>query len=176
MATNTIRLQLATIEGAQSPFPYGGKQRQIEVDLDLNALQARGLSPADVVNAIAAQNVIAPRAPSSSTALNTRWRPTPRLRCSSAEQPARQNRERHDCLYPRCGACARRQSPANQYCPRRRPPRHHDEHPEDRLDFDARHYQGRARDHLQPHCQGPAAAADENRGSRRSIDLRPQLH
>jgi multidrug efflux pump subunit AcrB len=60
IATNTIRLQLATVEGAQTPFPFGGKQRQIEVDLDLNALQARGLSPTDVVNAIAAQNVIAP--------------------------------------------------------------------------------------------------------------------
>jgi len=60
IATNTIRLQLSTVEGAQAPFPYGGKQRQIEVDLDLNALQARGLSPTDVVNAITAQNVIAP--------------------------------------------------------------------------------------------------------------------
>ncbi len=60
IATNTIRLQLATVEGAQIPFPYGGKQRQIVVDLNLNALQARGLSPTDVVNAIAAQNVIAP--------------------------------------------------------------------------------------------------------------------
>jgi multidrug efflux pump subunit AcrB len=60
LATNTIRLQLATVEGAQMPFPYGGKQRQIQVDLDLNALQARGLSPTDVVNAITAQNVIAP--------------------------------------------------------------------------------------------------------------------
>ncbi|MGB6721059.1 MAG: efflux RND transporter permease subunit, partial [Terracidiphilus sp.] len=60
LATNTIRVQLATIEGAQTPFPYGGKQRQIEVDLDPAALQARGLSPADVVNAITAQNVIAP--------------------------------------------------------------------------------------------------------------------
>ena len=45
---------------AQTPFPYGGKQRQIQVDLDLNALQAKGLSPSDVVNAINAQNVIAP--------------------------------------------------------------------------------------------------------------------
>jgi multidrug efflux pump subunit AcrB len=60
LATNTIRVQLATIEGAQTPFPYGGKQRQIQVDLDLNALEARGLSAADVVNAINAQNVIAP--------------------------------------------------------------------------------------------------------------------
>ncbi len=60
LATTTIRVQLATVEGAQTPFPFGGKQRQIQVDLDLNALQARGLSPTDVVNAIAAQNVIAP--------------------------------------------------------------------------------------------------------------------
>src|SRR5208282_4783676 len=60
LATNTIRIQMATVEGAQTPFPYGGKQPQIEVDLDLDALEARGLSPADVVNAITAQNVIAP--------------------------------------------------------------------------------------------------------------------
>jgi multidrug efflux pump subunit AcrB len=60
LGQNTIRTQLATIEGAQTPFPYGGKQRQIQVDLDLNALQAKGLSPVDVVNAINAQNLIAP--------------------------------------------------------------------------------------------------------------------
>ncbi len=60
LATQTIRIQLATIEGAQSPYPYGGKQREIMVDLNLNALQAKGLSPSDVVNAITAQNVIAP--------------------------------------------------------------------------------------------------------------------
>jgi multidrug efflux pump subunit AcrB len=60
LATNNIRTQLATIEGAQTPFPYGGKQRQIQVDLDLHALEAKGLSPVDVVNAINAQNIIAP--------------------------------------------------------------------------------------------------------------------
>jgi len=60
LGQNTIRVQLAEIEGAQSPFPYGGRQRQIMVDLDLNALQARGLSPVDVVNAVSAQNLIAP--------------------------------------------------------------------------------------------------------------------
>src|SRR5271163_4841195 len=57
---NFIRTQLATIEGAASPFPYGGKQRQVQVDLNLQALQARGLSPTDVVNAIGAQNLILP--------------------------------------------------------------------------------------------------------------------
>jgi multidrug efflux pump subunit AcrB len=60
LGTNTIRTQLATIEGAQTPFPYGGKQRQIQVDLDMQALQAKGLSPVDVVNAVSAQNLIAP--------------------------------------------------------------------------------------------------------------------
>ena len=60
LGTNNIRTQLATIEGAQTPFPYGGKQRQIQVDLDLPALQAKGLSPVDVVNAVSAQNLIAP--------------------------------------------------------------------------------------------------------------------
>ena len=45
LGQNTIRMQLATVEGAQTPYPYGGKQRQIQVDIDLEALQAKGLSP-----------------------------------------------------------------------------------------------------------------------------------
>jgi multidrug efflux pump subunit AcrB len=57
---NTIRTQLVTVDGAGIPYPYGGKQRQIQVDLDLPALQARGLSPADVVTAMASQNLILP--------------------------------------------------------------------------------------------------------------------
>ncbi len=69
LATNTIRTQLATIEGAQTPYPYGGKQRQIQVDIDLHALQAKGLSPPDVVNAIGAQNLIVP----SGTMKIDRW-------------------------------------------------------------------------------------------------------
>jgi multidrug efflux pump subunit AcrB len=60
LGQNTIRTQLATIEGAQTPWPYGGKQRQIQVDIDLHALQANGLSPVDVVNAVNAQNLIVP--------------------------------------------------------------------------------------------------------------------
>jgi multidrug efflux pump subunit AcrB len=60
VAKNNIGVQLATIEGAQTPYPYGGKQRQIQVDIDLPALQAKGLSPVDVVNAISAQNLIVP--------------------------------------------------------------------------------------------------------------------
>jgi multidrug efflux pump subunit AcrB len=58
---NTIlRTQLATVAGASIPFPYGGKQRQVQVDLDPQALRANGLSPTDVVNAIGQQNLILP--------------------------------------------------------------------------------------------------------------------
>jgi multidrug efflux pump subunit AcrB len=58
---NTIlRTQLATIAGASVPFPYGGKQRQVQVDLDPPQLRANGLSANDVVNAIGQQNLILP--------------------------------------------------------------------------------------------------------------------
>jgi multidrug efflux pump subunit AcrB len=60
IATQAIRVQLATVQGAQTPYPYGGKQREVDVDLNMAALQSKGLSAADVVNAVSAQNVIAP--------------------------------------------------------------------------------------------------------------------
>src|SRR5579863_1273369 len=57
---NFIRTQISTVPGASMPFPYGGKSRLVSVDLDSAALQAKGLSPVDVVNAISAQNLILP--------------------------------------------------------------------------------------------------------------------
>ncbi len=57
---NFIRTQLVTVRGAAIPYPYGGKQREIMVDLNLHALQAKGLSPSDVTNTIANQNLILP--------------------------------------------------------------------------------------------------------------------
>jgi len=57
---NFIRTRLITVPGCAIPYPYGGKQRQIQVDLDTNALQSKGLSPMDVVNAISAQNIVLP--------------------------------------------------------------------------------------------------------------------
>src|SRR5579872_1642350 len=57
---NFIRTQLATVQGAALPFPYGGKQRLVSVDIDSAALQSKGLSPVDIVNAIDAQNLILP--------------------------------------------------------------------------------------------------------------------
>ncbi len=60
LGLNFIRTQLATVQGAQVPLPYGGKSRQIMVDLDPQKLFGKGLSPADVSSALNAQNVILP--------------------------------------------------------------------------------------------------------------------
>jgi multidrug efflux pump subunit AcrB len=57
---NFIRTQIITIPGTSVPYPYGGKQRQVQVDLNTTALQSKGLSPLDVVNAISVQNLILP--------------------------------------------------------------------------------------------------------------------
>jgi len=57
---NQLRTPLVTVPGAAIPYPYGGKQRQIQIDLDPTALQSRGLSGQDVANTLAAQNLITP--------------------------------------------------------------------------------------------------------------------
>jgi multidrug efflux pump subunit AcrB len=60
LGQNIIRPALAVVHGAEVPYPYGGKPRVIMADLDMSALQARGLSPADVSAALQHQNVILP--------------------------------------------------------------------------------------------------------------------
>ncbi len=57
---NFLRTQLVTVPGASIPYPYGGKQRQVMVDLDQRLLQSKGLSPADVVTALGQQNIVLP--------------------------------------------------------------------------------------------------------------------
>ena len=57
---NQLRTPLVTVPGAAIPYPFGGKQRQVQIDLNPAALQARGLSGQDVANALAAQNLITP--------------------------------------------------------------------------------------------------------------------
>ena len=57
---NFLRTQLVTVPGASIPYPYGGKQRQIMVDLDQRLLQSKGLSPGDVVTALGQQNIVLP--------------------------------------------------------------------------------------------------------------------
>jgi multidrug efflux pump subunit AcrB len=60
LSLNTIRVRLTTIPGASIPYPYGGKTREVQVDIDIPKLQARGLTPSDVVNAFGVQNLILP--------------------------------------------------------------------------------------------------------------------
>jgi multidrug efflux pump subunit AcrB len=60
LGTNFIRTQLITVPGAAVPLPYGGKTREMQIDLDPAALQARGLSGQDVALALATQNLILP--------------------------------------------------------------------------------------------------------------------
>ena len=60
LGQNFLRTQLTTVQGAATPYPYGGKPRQVQVDLDSAKLQAYGLAPIDIVNAVSAQNLILP--------------------------------------------------------------------------------------------------------------------
>jgi multidrug efflux pump subunit AcrB len=60
LALNFVRTQLITVPGAVIPLPYGGKQRQVMVNMDHNLMQARNVSPIDVLNAVNAQNLILP--------------------------------------------------------------------------------------------------------------------
>ncbi len=60
LGQNFLRTYLVTVPGAATPYPYGGKVRQIQVDLDLEQLRAHGLQPLDIVNAVNAQNLVLP--------------------------------------------------------------------------------------------------------------------
>jgi multidrug efflux pump subunit AcrB len=60
MGQNFVRPQLVTVPGAVIPWPYGGKQRQVMVDLEPNLLQSKGLSPQDVLSALTDQNLVLP--------------------------------------------------------------------------------------------------------------------
>src|SRR6202522_625525 len=57
---NFLRPQLITVPGAVIPYPYGGKQRQVMINMNQNQMQAKGVSPTDVLNAVNAQNLILP--------------------------------------------------------------------------------------------------------------------
>jgi CzcA family heavy metal efflux pump len=60
LALNFLRPQLVTVPGAVLPYPYGGKQRQVMINVNPGLLQAKGLSPADVLSAVSAENLVLP--------------------------------------------------------------------------------------------------------------------
>ncbi len=98
---NFIRTRLVTVPGAAIPYPYGGKLRQVQVDLDTNALQAKGLSPNDVVNAISAQNLILPSGTSKigQFEYDVDLNGSPQNR-GRVERSSHQTGGQHDHLYP----------------------------------------------------------------------------
>src|SRR5215469_14615583 len=60
VALNFVRTQMITVPGVVIPYPYGGKQRQVMINLDQNSMQARNISPTDVLSAVNAQNLVLP--------------------------------------------------------------------------------------------------------------------
>ena len=60
LGLNFVRVPVVTVPGAAMPYPFGGKFRQVQIDIDPEAMRARGLSGQDVANALAAQNLIVP--------------------------------------------------------------------------------------------------------------------
>jgi multidrug efflux pump subunit AcrB len=60
LGLNFVRVPIVTVPGAAMPYPFGGKFRQVQIDVDPEAMRARGLSGQDVANALAAQNLITP--------------------------------------------------------------------------------------------------------------------
>ena len=156
LGINQVRTPLVTVPGAAIPYPFGGKQRQVQIDLDPTALQARGLSGQDVANALAAQNLITPVGTEKigSFEYTIQLNNAP-LQDRGARRSADQGRQRRDGLYPRRRQRARRQPAADQHRPRRRQPLGADDGAEERLGLDARR-------------SSPAS-------SRRSIDVKDSL-
>ena len=123
-AVNTLRPQLVTIPGVAIPFPYGGKNRIISVDLDMQQLQARGLAPADVVNAVNLQNLILPSgtAKFAGTEYTVRMNGSPEAIAGLNDLPVRTSRRHHHLPEGR-RLRARRLRAADQHRPPGRRPR-----------------------------------------------------
>ena len=172
---NQLRTPLVTVPGAAIPYPFGGKQRQVQIDLNSTALQARGLSGQDVANALAAQNLITP----VGTQKIGQFEYTIQLNNSplqdrGARRPADQGRQRRDGLCPRRRHRARRQPAADQYRPCRRQPLGADDGAEGRRDLDARYH--RRHQAEGDRRQGSAAGRAEDRLHRRPVGVRARRH
>src|ERR1700685_2279366 len=92
LALNCLRTQLITIPGAVIPLPYGGKQRQVMINMNQNLMQAKGVSPSDVLNAVNAQNLIVPlgTAKVAQSELDVRMNVYPRTLADLANIPIKQ--------------------------------------------------------------------------------------
>src|SRR6201996_5554208 len=92
LALNFLRTQLITIPGAVVPLPYGGKQRQVMINMNQNLMQAKGVAPSDVLNAVNAQNLILPSgtAKVAESDLDVRMNVYPRTVAELSDVPIKQ--------------------------------------------------------------------------------------
>jgi multidrug efflux pump subunit AcrB len=92
LGLNFLRTQLITVPGAVVPLPYGGKQRQVMINMDQNLMQAKNVSPTDVLNSVNAQNLILPSgtAKIAENELDVRMNVTPRTIAELNDIPIKQ--------------------------------------------------------------------------------------
>ena len=125
LGQNFLRTSLATVQGAATPYPYGGKIRQIQVDLDMPKLQSYRLSPIDIVNALNAQNLILPTGTTKLGSLeyNVEMNGTPATIAELNDLPVKTSQRFH-ALHARRGPHPRRLCAADQHrAPGRQPRR-----------------------------------------------------
>ena len=171
LGLNSVRTQLVTIPGAAIPYPYGGKSRQVNVSLNSQLLQSKGLSAADVVSALGTQNLILPVGHGENRPVH--------LRRGSEFQSAHgrgderfsaEGGQRDADLYARCRDGFRRIRAADQHCAAGRRARHTDFDPEKRRCLHAGCCEGRER--YAAADPGDAAEGTEDRTAGGSVDLR----
>jgi CzcA family heavy metal efflux pump len=92
LALNTIRTPLITVKGAVIPYPYGGKPRQVMINLDQNLMQSKGVSPTDVLGAVNQQNLVLPSGTAKIGAdeYDVRMNTSPRASADLADIPIKQ--------------------------------------------------------------------------------------
>jgi multidrug efflux pump subunit AcrB len=172
LASNFLRIQLVSVPGVSIPSPYGGKQRQVMVNLDTSLLQSKGLSPMDVVNGLSAQVPVLP----SGTAKIGRYEydvdtnASPRNVAEIGDVPLKASGNSvvylRDVATVSDGLCA-----PDQHRPARRTPGYSAEHSEDRQRFNSRCCWGNS-----PGVTSRGrhiALLAENQAVGRSVDLRP---
>ena len=124
MGKTSSELRSATVQGAAVSYPFGGKNRAVMVDLNLDELYAKQLSPIDVSNALNLQNLILPAgtAKLAETEYQIKVNSSP-VAARRIEQPAYQDGEWRYGLHERRGAGPRRLLGPEQYRPHERDPR-----------------------------------------------------
>ena len=171
MGQNFIRPALASVQGAAVTSPYGGRVRQIQIDLDPQKLQANNLSAQDVGNALAAQNQIIPAGTIKvgQFEYNVKLNNSPSVINELNDLPIKQ--VNGATIYMRDVAHVRDGSPPQtQYRAHERPPRRADDHPQERRDLDPRHRGWRQGASAAPEADPAAGAQDHAAG--RPVDVR----